>query len=102
MLANPSGDIFGRGVGRENVVEILVVEFFFDEVFYYREIDDHAVAVQLMSPAIYGNNPIVAVQILAFAFVGESQLVRGTYFEAFSDVIHVIEFACKDSERRGQ
>ena len=58
--------------------------------FYLREIDHHAVAVQLARTAFHSHFPVVAVQIGALARVIECQSVRGAEFKCFTDKIHVV------------
>ena len=71
-----------------------MIEFFLDHVLYDGKVYYHSVSVQIFCPTIYGNDPVVAVQIFAL----QVQLVGSTYFKAFFDVVHIIDFIGKDRE----
>ena len=56
-------------IERQYIVEVFMIEFFLDHVLYDGKVYYHSVPVQIFCPTIYGNDPVVAVQIFAFAFV---------------------------------
>ena len=66
---NPSRNVFGSRIERENVVEILMVESLGDAVFNVSEVAHHAVGIQLRGFAVHGDNPVVSVHIAALAVV---------------------------------
>ena len=76
LVAYPAGDVLRCGVEIEDVVEIAVIQLVVDQFLDVGEIVDHAVLVQGLGPAVYGHDPVVAVQPLAFAVVVEREVVR--------------------------
>lgn len=75
LVGDPSGQVLRRGVKVEHLVQVTVVQLVLDEFLDMAEIDDHAVIVQLFCLAIDDGNPVMAVQVAAFAFIVEFQLV---------------------------
>lgn len=88
ILLHPAGYVFGGGVEGEGFIEIAMVELFLDQRLDMREVDDHAVLVQLFGTAIYGDDAVVSMQVLALAFVVEGEPVGKGYFYSFGYVIH--------------
>ena len=88
LLAYPSGHVLGRGIHVHYVVQELVIEPAVDQLLDAREIDHHAVLVECFGLAVDRDNPVVAVQAAALAFVGERELVRSRYFHALDDPVH--------------
>ncbi len=88
VLAYPAGDVFGRRVERHDIVQTGVVERLHDRALDVGEVGDHAVCIKFHGSAVYGYDPIVAVEAGALAFVVERKTVCGGYFNAFCDVIH--------------
>lgn len=69
LLADPAGNVLGRGVEGEKFVEIAVVEIRGDVLLDVAEIGHHPVGVELARTAVDSHNPVVAVQAAAFAFI---------------------------------
>lgn len=69
LLADPAGNVLGRGVEGEKLVEIAVVEIRGDVLLDVAEIGHHPVGVELARTAVDSHNPVVAVQAAAFAFI---------------------------------
>ena len=78
--AHPARDVFGRGVEREDIVQVLMVQLVGNQPLDMAEVRHHAILVEYFRPAINRDNPVVPVQVRAFAFVGKAQAVRGRYF----------------------
>ena len=76
MVADPTGDILRRRIDIQYFVDIFMVKRVFHYLFDVREVGDHAVLVEFCRLAIDDNNPVVTVQVLAFALVGQRQVVR--------------------------
>lgn len=90
LFANPAGQILGRRVEVEEVVEALVIKLLLHHFFYVAEIHDHAVLVEFFGAAEDRDNGVVAVEAAAFAFVGQGKPVCESYFYSFGDVIHAV------------
>ncbi len=75
LLANPVGDVLGGWVERQDIVEVLMVEFRLDRLFDMAEIDNHAILVQRERAAVNGDYPIVTMRMFAFTGIGQSQAV---------------------------
>ena len=88
LLAYPSGNVLGRWVEGQNIVEIRVVESVGNQLFDVCEVNHHTVWVQLARLAMYGHKPIVPMQLLALAFIRESEMMAGRYFKSFLYVVH--------------
>ena len=88
-FADMAGDVLGGGIERKLVVEARMVEVVDHDALDFREIRHHAVVVQLPGTAMHGHNPVVAVEVAAFALVVEFEAVGRRYFETFGYVIHV-------------
>ena len=87
-IDNPAGQVLGRRVEIEHLVQVAVVDLPVDQSLDLGEVAHHAVAVQFLGTAIDVDLPVVAVEVLALALVIEVQLVAGGYFKGFADVIH--------------
>lgn len=85
---NPLGDVFCGRIERQNVIEIGVVEFAVDLLFDVLKVAHHAVCIEFSSLAVYGNNPVVAVNVGALAFVGKVEVMRPCDFHSLLNVIH--------------
>ena len=64
-------------VGLKLSTLFLVVEATVYLLLYEREVDHHAVVVELFGLAVDGDLPVVAVYVLAFAAVVENEVVAG-------------------------
>lgn len=64
-----------------------MVELLYDAL-NFAEVYHHAVFVELLGFAVDFNDGIVAMGSVAFAFVGQVQLMGVGYFYALSDVVH--------------
>ena len=69
MVADPPGDILCRGIDVQYFVDILVVKSLFYDFLDMREVRHHAVLVKLFCFAINHDDPVVAMQLFAFALV---------------------------------
>ena len=88
LLRDPPRDILRRRVERQHVIEVAVVERVMDALLYAREVTDHPVGVEALGTAVDGHNPVVAVDIGAFALIRKLEAVGTRYFHPFGDVIH--------------
>jgi hypothetical protein len=52
------------------------------------EINNHPVGIQLLGFAIYGNSPIMSVQVTALAGIREFQMMAGRYYQPLAYIIH--------------
>ena len=85
---NPSCNVFGCGIKRENVVEIFVVEGLGDSVFDMGEVAHHTVDIQLLGFAVHGDNPVVPVHVAASAVVRQCELVASRNLKSLFYIIH--------------
>ena len=69
LLTNPSGNIFGRRITRKHIVQVLMVKLPFYHFLYMRKINYHTIFIQLLCLAIYGDNPIVTMQVFTLALI---------------------------------
>ena len=90
---NPLGQILGRGVEIENLVDIGVVYLPVNQTLDFGKVAHHAVAVEFLGAAIHVYFPVVAMQVLALALIVEIKLMTSRYFQGFSDVIHIQLFS---------
>jgi hypothetical protein len=88
MVADPLGDILRGRIDVEQVVDILMVERVLDDALDMGEVRNHTVGVQFVRLAIDDDNPVMPVQTLAFALVGEPEIMGGRDFDCFLDVKH--------------
>ena len=88
VVADPFGDVLRGRIDIQHFVDVLMVEGLLDDTLDMGEVGDHSVLVEFFRLAIDDDNPVVAVQVLALAFVVKVQLVTGGYLKCFSDVIH--------------
>ena len=77
---NPFGYVLGRRVEVEDIIDVGMVDLAVNQAFDLGEIAHHAITIELFTPAIDVDFPIVAVQVLAFALVVEVKLMTGGYF----------------------
>ena len=61
-----------------------------DALLDVREVCYHAVFVEVLGSAVDSDNPVVAVQVLALAFVVEGEPVAPCYLYSFRYVVHII------------
>ena len=87
-LADPPCEVLRRGVAIEDIVQTGVVELALYEVFDVTEVRDHSVAVQLLGTTADGNDPVMAVQIGAFALVVQLQAMSRRDGKCLFYVIH--------------
>ena len=85
----PAGDVLCRGVAGKHFVQVPVVQLMLHLFFDVGEVGHHAVSVQFAGAAMNSDDPVVAVQVFAFAGIGESQAVGGGDLHAFDDCIHI-------------
>ena len=69
-----------------------MIKLFLDRLLHMAEVDHHAIGIQLLRLAIDGDDPVMSMQTLAFAGVGEAQLVRCGDLHLFDDSIHAFLF----------
>lgn len=89
LFANPASDILRRRVKRQQLVEVTVVEIVVYPVLYVFEINHHPFGIKSFCLAIYGDNPIVTVQVGTFAFIREIEPVAARNLHFLSYVIHL-------------
>ena len=85
---NPFGQVLGSRIEVKDLVDVGMVDLAVYQALDLGKVAHHAVAVQLLGAAIHIHFPIVAVQVLALAFVVEVELVAGGDLQGFSHVIH--------------
>ena len=88
-LYDPMGYVLGRGIEWKNGVEILMVELSMNESLYLGEVNHHTVFVKFTCLAIHLYDPVMAVQGLAFAFAGESEVMTSGNLHSLFYVIHL-------------
>lgn len=69
LVRNPVSEVFGRRIKVKHFVEVPVVHFVCQHFLDVAEVNNHSVFVKLFGTAVDGNDTVVAVQALAFAFV---------------------------------
>jgi hypothetical protein len=69
-----------------------MVEFVGDTSFDVGKVYYHTITIQLFGFTIDGNDPVMSMQISAFAFIGQPQTVGCRYFQLFFYVIHILVF----------
>ena len=79
-IHNPLGQVLGRRVEIQDLIDVGVVDLAVNQTFDFGEIAHHAVAVKLFSAAIHIDLPVVAMQVLAFALIVEIKLMACGYF----------------------
>ena len=63
LVANPFGNVLRRGVERQQLVEVAVVEIAVDFLLDVGDVAHHTVVVERAGAAVYRHNPIVAVHL---------------------------------------
>ena len=91
VVANPAGDIFRRRVDVQHFVDVLVVKGIFDYFLDMREIRHHAVCIQFFRLAIDDDDPVMTMQVLAFALVTQHEIMRRGNLYSLFYVIHFNE-----------
>jgi len=71
LVADPLCYILGGGIKGEKFIEIAMVKIAMYMFLDRGEVDNHAVGIQFTGLAMDGYNPVVTVQITAFAGIGE-------------------------------
>ena len=79
-IHNPLGQVLGRRVEVQHLVDIGVVDLAVNQALNLGEVAHHAIAVELFGTAIHIDLPVVAMQVLAFALIVEIKLVTCGYF----------------------
>ena len=92
-LYNPASQILGRGIEVENFVKHLVVDFVDYKMFYFREVNDHAVLIEFLRAAFDNDFPVVSVYLCTRAVIIQLELVGGAEFEFFSYVVHYVRIS---------
>ena len=77
---NPLGQVLGRRVEIQDLIDVGVVDFTMNQTFDFGEVAHHAIAVELLATAIHIDLPVVAMQVLALALVVEIELMACGYF----------------------
>ena len=81
LVGNPFGHIFGGRIDiAHNIVHVFVIELAVNRFFDMTEVNYHAVLIKLGGACMNVHNPVVTVQVLTLAWVGQFQLMRGTDF----------------------
>ena len=88
MVADPARDILGRRIDVQHLVDILMIEGVLYDFLDVGEIGHHAILIQLLRLAIDDNDPVMAVQVLALAFVRQHQVMCRRNLYSFFYVIH--------------
>ena len=88
-LYNPMCYILGRRIEWQNGVEILMVKLSMNESLYLGKVNHHTVFVKLACLAIHLDYPVMAMQSLAFTFVGESEVMTSGNLHSLFYVIHI-------------
>ena len=82
-------DVLGRGIEWQNGVEVLMVELSVNESLYLGKVNHHTVFVKLACLTVNLYNPVMAMQSLAFTFVGESEVMTSGNLHSLFYVIHI-------------
>ena len=88
-LYNPMCDILGRRIERKYGVQILMFELSVYESLYLGKVNHHTVFVKLACLTVNLYNPVMAVQSLAFTFVGESEVMTSGNLHSLFYVVHI-------------
>ena len=90
LLRTPAGNILGRGVEGQYLVQVLMVDDALDALFDFSKIHDHSILVEFLRTAVDGDAPVVAVRLGALAVIVEHQVVGCRYLYVLFNVIHDI------------
>lgn len=94
-VAEPLGHVFGGRVDiPHDVIDEGVVEAVHD-FLDLAEIDDHAVVVDFLALDGDGDDPVMAMQVRALAFIIEVQVMRPGYFHSLCYGKHNIPFSAQ-------
>ena len=63
LLHTPTGDILGRRVKGQHIVQVLMVQSTLDVSFNLGEVDHHTILIQLFRTTEESDNPIVSMQL---------------------------------------
>jgi len=77
LLHTPTGDVLGRRVKGQHIVQILMVQPTLDVAFNLGEVDHHTILIQLFSTTVEGDDPVVTVQLRALALVVQHKMMAG-------------------------
>ena len=77
---NPFGQVFGRRIEVQYLVEVGMVNPAVDQALDFGEVAHHAIVVELFGAAIHIDLPVMTVKVLALALIVEIELVAGGYF----------------------
>ena len=70
-----TGKVLRRGIEVKHLINVGMIDLAMDQPFDLCKVAHHAVTVELLSPAIHINLPVVAMKVLAFALVVEIELM---------------------------
>ena len=88
LFGTPPGYVLGCGVERQDFVEKSVVEQAVDFLLDVCEVAYHTVFVECARLAVYGDVPVVSVQVGTFAFVVQVEAVAGRHLHFLYDIVH--------------
>ena len=88
-LYNPMCDVLGRRIEREYGVHILMVALSVYVSLYLGKVHHHTVFVKLACLAVNLDYPVMAMQSLAFTFVGESEVMTSGNLHSLFYVVHI-------------
>ena len=77
-----------------------MIQFGFDRLLDVAEVNDHSLGIQLLGTAIDGDDPIVSMQMLTFAAVGEVKPMCGRNLHSFDDGVHAFSLITLSMTRR--
>ena len=89
LFANPTSHVFRRRIKVHHIVQELVIELALHNFLDAREIDHHAVFIESFGLAEHRDNPVVAMQTAALAFVRERELVCPRNFNTLDNSVHI-------------
>ena len=102
LVAHPLGDVLGCRVARKHFVEVDVVKLRCDAPGDFLIVNNHSVGVQLLGFAVNCDDPIVTMQLAAFAGIGQLEAMAGRDDQTFAYVIHLsLCFSDKKFRRKG-
>ena len=67
-----------------------MIEGVFHHTLDMRKVSHHPVLIEFLGLAIYGDNPVMSVQMLALALITQIQVMRSGDGECFLYVVHIL------------
>ena len=88
-LHAPAGQVFGRRIEGQHLVQDAVVQRFLDKPLDLAEINHHTVTVKLLRTAVNHNHPVMTVYAGTLALIVQLQTMTSRDFYFLLYVIHI-------------